>query len=171
MTVAVSGRRTVARLVAYDRIVFENFQRGAERRGWSWATINRETGHRTVKDTLAHVLNVYEAWLVAVAQGEWAVFEDVRRRPANIGRWADLRAYRDRVWTGVDRLVHGLTDAGLRRRVKAPWMPGRYTLEDAFYQVSFEQAHHLGEVIAVHYQLDLQPPSMTWIENRPAGGR
>ncbi len=46
-------------------------------------------------------------------------------------------------------------------------MPGVYTLEDAFYQVSFEQAHHLGEIIGAYWQSNWEPPAMTWIENLP----
>ncbi len=47
-------------------------------------------------------------------------------------------------------------------------MPGRYTVEDGCFQASFEQAHHLGEIIAVFWQQDWNPPPMTWIQNRPA---
>jgi len=50
-------------------------------------------------------------------------------------------------------------------------MPGKYSFEDAIYQTSYEQAHHLGEMIAVFWQADRAPPKMTWIENRPARRR
>ena len=85
--------------------------------------------------------------------------------------WKDLRTYRDRVWKGIDELLAHLTVSALERRVKAPWMPGRYTLEDGFFQSSFEQAHHLGEIIGVYWQADRTPPTMTWIENRAAAAR
>ena len=68
-------------------------------------------------------------------------------------------------------MMKGLSESQLHRRVHAPWMPGRYTLEDAFRQVSYEQAHHIGEIIGVYWQADWNPPPMTWIENLPGPAR
>jgi len=154
----------VRKLIAYDRKVFEAFERSLSRLGWSEATRNHEIAHRTLKDTLVHILNVHEAWLVAAAQDRW---QEVRanpgRRPEAVRSFADLRRYRRTVWTTSDPVVRGLTPRGLRRRVQVPWIPGRYTLEDAFYQVSFEQAHHLGEIIGVYWQQNRSPPQMMWI--------
>jgi uncharacterized damage-inducible protein DinB len=169
----MGGLDHVVRLVAYNRAVFERFERSVRRRGWRSAIRNREIGHLSLKDTLVHILNVHEAWLVAIAQDRWEVFDTAGRRPAEVRSWSALGEYRDRVWAGEDRLMRGLTERQLRRRVRAPWMPGRYTLEDAFYQVSFEQAYHLGEVIGAYWQQDWPPPPMTWIENmaRPSTRR
>jgi len=33
-------------------------------------------------------------------------------------------------------------------------------------QVTFEQAHHTGEFIALFWQIDVEPPEMTWIDVR-----
>ena len=43
-------------------------------------------------------------------------------------------------------------------------MPGRYVVSDGLLQTTFEQAHHLGEIIAALWQDDIEPPPMTWIE-------
>lgn len=156
----------IRRLAAYDRRVFERFERAIQRRGWKEAVRDRGTGHGSLKNTLVHILNVREAWLVAIAQDRWEIFDRKDRRPDEVRSWADLRRYRATVWTGVDRLLGTLTEAKLRRRVRAPWMPGIYDLQDAFYQASFEQAHHLGEIIGAFWQRDWRPPDMTWIENQ-----
>lgn len=147
----------------YDRRAFEAFERGIKRLGWSQATKDRGIGHLSLKDTLVHILNVHEAWLVGAATGNWEFAKDQSRRRANIRSWSDLRRYRERVWAGIDELMEGLTDAQLRRRVKVSWIKGRYTLEDGFFQTSFEQAHHLGEIIGAYWQMDRTPPQMMWI--------
>ena len=167
------GPRTLAvlRLVRYDRTVFERFERAVVRLGWKAAIRNRETGHLSFKNTLVHILNVHEAWVVAVAQGKWEIFDEPDRRPDAVASWALFRRYRNRVWAAEDAFLAGLTDARLQRRVRAPWMRGRYTLEDAFLQISFEQAHHLGEIIGAFWQMDRSPPVMTWIENQPQARR
>ena len=160
----MSRLSAVRRLVTYDRRAFESFERAIRRLGWARATANHEIGHRSLKDTLVHVLNVHEAWLVAAAQNRWdEVSRKPNRRAAAVRSFPDLRRYRNEVWGGIDQLMGGLTEARLGRRVKVPWISGRYTLEDAFYQTSFEQAHHLGEVIAVFWQMDKAPPQMMWI--------
>lgn len=159
----MSERKVIVRLVDYDRRSFEAFERGIKRGGWAEAVKEREIGHHTFKDTLVHILNVHEAWLIAAAQKRWEIFDDPSRSRKNILSWKDLRRYRERVWGGIDELMKGLTEEGLRRRVKVPWIKGRYTLEDAFFQTSFEQAHHLGEIIGAYWQMDKAPPQMMWI--------
>jgi hypothetical protein len=57
-----------------------------------------------------------------------------------------------------------LTDRELHRTVRAPWMPGRYTVADALLQTTFEEAHHLGEIIGALWQENRPSPDMTWIE-------
>ena len=170
---AVSSDRLkfVRRLVAYDRRVFDRFERSVKRRGWKAATAEREIGHHTFKDTLVHILNVHEAWAVAIDQERWKIFDEPGRRGSEVRSWADLSRYRAKVWGAVARYVDGLREKELDRRVKAPWMPGRYTVEDSFYQASIEQAHHLGEIIGAYWQNEWSPPPMTWIENRPAPRR
>ncbi len=163
----MSETEYLRQLVAYNRSVFDRFVRSLERRPWAQSTSDSGIGHGSLKDTLVHILNVHEAWMVAVAQGRWDVFDRPDRRATAVRSWRDLRAYRDRVWAGVDELLATVTDRKLRQRVKAPWMPGRYTLRDAFFQASIEQAHHLGEIIGVLWQHHREPPSMTWIENLP----
>ena len=161
----MGDRTTVGELVIYNRTVLERFERAIARRSWREAIADRGTGHLSLKNTLVHILNVHEAWLVAIAQERWEVFDRPGRRPDEIGSWKAYRAYRARVWAGIDELMGSLKERDLSRRVKAPWMPGRYTLKDAFFQSTIEQAHHLGEVIGVFWQHDWRPPKMTWIEN------
>ncbi len=151
------------KLLRYDQKVFEAFERGLRRRGWREAGKDRKIGHRSHKDTMVHILNVYEAWFVAAAQRRWEIFDDGRRRAKNIRSFADLARYRERVWKEVDALSSGLTGRRLRERVKVPWMAGRYTLEDAIFQVSFEEAHHLGEIIGSSWQVERSSPQMMWI--------
>lgn len=159
------------RLLAYDRQVFGQFRRAVERRGWAEAARDRGIGHGSLKNTLTHVLNVHEAWTVAIAQERWEIFERPGRQPQEISSFAGLRRYEAQVWAGQDVLIDALTGARLASRVKAPWMPGRYDLGEAIVQVTLEQAHHLGEIIGVFWQNDWRPPSTTFLENRPWAGR
>jgi uncharacterized damage-inducible protein DinB len=159
---------TLAReLLGYDRAVFDRFVRRLSRRPWKEVSRNREIGHETLFRTLVHILNVHEAWLVYVVPGRTAelrtLFAREDRHPTS---WKEFRDYAARVWNGVDAVVRSLSERDLARRVKAPWMPGRYTVRDALFQTTIEQAHHLGEIIGALWQDDVAPPEMTWIRVR-----
>lgn len=151
-------------MVAYDRAVFDRFVRRLSRLPWKEVSRNRGIGHESLFRTLAHILNVQEAWLVYAVPGRnaemKALFDREDRHPKS---WREFRAYSERVWEGIDQVVGALTERDLSRRVKVPWMPGRYTVRDAVFQATIEQAHHLGEVIGGLWQDDVSPPEMTWI--------
>lgn len=158
----------------YDRVVFERYVRRVARLPARGAFRRREIGHQTFFDTLVHVLNVHEVWLVYLARGRGreldTLFADTSRHPSD---WAGFRRYAARVWSGVEATGRDLSGRELGRRLRAPWMPGVYTVRDAILQTTLEQAHHLGEIIGALWQRDLVPPEMTWIDTRreSAGAR
>jgi uncharacterized damage-inducible protein DinB len=127
----------------------------------------REIGHQSLLDTLVHILNVHEVWIGYILQDRSsdseldALFRDTSRRPKD---WRGFRAYDRRVWATVREFLVRLSARDASRPVHAFWMPGRYVVSDGLWQTSFEQAHHLGEIIGALWQDDLEPPAMTWIE-------
>lgn len=159
----MSEVEVIQRLVDFDRSSFDAFLLGLRRLGWEEVTRNREIGHRSIKNTMVHILNVHEALLVRIAQRKGRVSQSIWRKHEKVRSMADLRKYRAQVWKEIDPFVKSLTTGQLHQRVKIPWFPGRYDLSDVFFQASFEQAHHLGEIIAAYWQMDTAPSQMMWI--------
>jgi uncharacterized damage-inducible protein DinB len=163
------SRNDLAAILEYDRRVFDRYARRIRRLPWTEASRKRGIGHESLFDTLVHILNVHEVWLVYIARGRNSdpvlepLFEDPTRHPKD---WKGFDAYARRVWREVDATVARLTLPALDRRLSAFWMKGRYTTRDAVLQVSLEQAHHLGEIIGALWQDDVRPPEMTWIDTR-----
>jgi len=161
--------RDARALVDYNRAVFARFVRRVRNLPAPQARRRRGIGHESLFDTLVHVLNVQEVWLVYIVRGRnsdkelGALFDDERRHPKN---WKGFDEYAKRVWSGVDETLKGLTPRFLARRVNVFWMPGRYTVRDALLQTTMEEAHHLGEIIGALWQDDRKPPDMTWIDVR-----
>jgi uncharacterized damage-inducible protein DinB len=158
----------------YNFRVFDRFVRKVRRLSWRAANRKREIGHQSLFRTLVHILNVHEAWIAFVIQLPDAEldkhFSDPARHPKD---WKGFNAYHRRVRNAIDAYLLRLTPAELARPVKAWWMPGEYTVSDALLQTTFEQAHHLGEVIGALWQDDIPSPAMTWIQvvrNRPRRG-
>jgi uncharacterized damage-inducible protein DinB len=161
-------------LVEYNHAVFDRFVRRVRNLPKKEAMRKRGIGHESLFDTLVHILNVQEVWLVYIVHGRTsdrelgALFDDARRHPKD---WKGFHEYAARVWTGVEATVRGLTPRVLARPVKVFWMPGRYTVRDALFQTSFEEAHHLGEIIGALWQDDRKPPDMTWLDVRRGSAR
>ena len=154
----------VRRIWAYNRTVLERFLKAAERSPTRAATADRGIGHLSIKNTLAHILRVHEAWLVFIAQGRLRELKATRFRYELYPKVRDVRDYFDRVTIEIDRFIRQLRDSDLKHHVKAPWMPGAYNLQDAFLQTTIEQAHHLGEIIGAFWTMEREPPEMTWID-------
>ena len=127
---------------------------------------NREATHESLKNIFHHILSVHDGWLNVAAQGASADpvmrekdFDDVRSMEP-------LRGYMEKIIVKEKRFLSKLTDKDLDRGVQPEWKTRPHALRDALMQVTLEQAHHTGELIALLWQIDVEPPEMTWIDVR-----
>jgi uncharacterized damage-inducible protein DinB len=151
------------KIYRYNREVLEKFCRRLERLPWSVVSKDREVTWHSMAGVFDHVVGVIDGWLNYVVQGARADESLANRSWDSLTSMREIRAHMKTVWRKVDPLLKELSDAQLRRKVRAPWQPKACTLEDALLQVTFEQAHHLGEIIAMLWQVDKSPPEMTWL--------
>lgn len=159
-------------LFDYNFRVFDRFVRRVRRLPWRAAIRKREIGHQSLFQTLVHILNVHEGWIAFVVQLPDAELDAHFAEPARHPKdWKGFQPYYRRVRAAVTAYVGRLTPEELARPTKAWWMPGRYTVSDALLQTTFEEAHHLGEIIGALWQDDLASPPMTWIELQRAPAR
>jgi len=129
---------------------------------------NREATHESLKNIFHHILSVHDGWLNVTAQGASADpamrekdFDEVESMDA-------LRDYMEKIIAKEKRFLSKLTDKDLDRGIQPEWKTRPHPMSDALLQVTFEQAHHLGELIALFWQQDIEPPEMTWIDVRLA---
>ncbi len=161
---AISPRAEARELVEFNRKVFDRYVRRIRRLPWKEADRDRGTGHLSYFRTLVHILNVQEVWFVYAVRGRNdempALWKDESRHPTD---WKGFASYSRRVWSGVEATLDALTDAEFNRRVRVPWFRQHYTVRDAIFQATFEEAHHIGEIIGAMWQKDQEPPLMMWI--------
>ena len=125
---------------------------------------NREATHHSLKNIFHHVLSVHDGWLNVTAQGASAA-PTVREMDFDEVRSMDiLRDYMEKIIAKEERFLANLSDEDLDRGVQPEWKARPHSLRDALLQVTFEQAHHIGELIALFWQIDTEPPEMTWID-------
>ncbi len=129
---------------------------------------NREATHESMKNIFHHILSVHDGWLNVTAQGASAD-SAVREKDFDEVRSMDeLRSYMEKIIAKEKRFLSKLTDKDLDRGVQPEWKTRPHPLRDALMQVTLEQAHHTGELIALFWQQDIEPPEMTWIDVRLA---
>ena len=151
------------RIFAYNRRVLEVYCRKLERLPWHVVSREREAGWHSIVGTFNHILRVHDAWLNYVIQGELANPGMMRRTWSSLESMKEIRASLEKTWAKIGSYLKRLTDRELRRIVRAEWQPKACSVADALMQVTFEQAHHTGEIIAMLWQDDVRPPEMTWL--------
>ncbi len=129
---------------------------------------NREATYQSMKNIFHHIVKVHDGWLNVSAQDDSpdpTVYDgDLDTLPT----MASVRAYMEKVIEKEQALLASLQDGDLDRPVQAWWKKRPHPLRDALMQVTLEQAHHTGELIALFWQQDIEPPEMTWIDVRMA---
>lgn len=154
------------RLFAYNKKVLYSYFKVIENIPWTRVSRNMESSHYSIKETLIHILTVYNGWLNYNVYGKSSEIPfDTEHNPENYHSMKEIQKFKEKVWSGVEALLEKLDEKMLRRKISAPWLPGKHSLEDVLMQVTLEQAHHLGEIIALLWRLDIEPPEMTWIMN------
>ena len=129
---------------------------------------NREATHGSMKNIFHHILSVHDGWLNVAAQGTSADPAMREKDFDEVPSMDPLRAYLEKIIAKEASFLASLRDKDLGRRVKPEWKERSHQLQNALMQVTFEQAHHIGELIALFWQIDVEPPEMTWIDVRLA---
>jgi uncharacterized damage-inducible protein DinB len=124
-----------------------------------------EASHDSMKNIFIHILTVYNGWINYNALGKSDSIPWEEHDPKNYHSMSETEQFLSKVMKGVRGFMEELKDPSLSNKISAPWMEGEHALSDVLMQVTLEQAHHLGEIIALLWQLNIEPPQMTWIDN------
>jgi len=151
------------RILSYNRLVLHAFFNTLEMLPWEMVSRNLEASHNSMKDVFVHILTVYDGWLNHTRVGETAGVPESELDESHFQSMDDIKRYMVHVETGVDKLMEELNDALLSSPIKVDWWEKDHTLSDALMQVTLEEAHHVGELIALLWRQDIEPPEMTWI--------
>jgi uncharacterized damage-inducible protein DinB len=129
---------------------------------------DREATHHSLKNIFHHILSVHDGWLNVTAQGASADPAVREKDFDEVPSMDELRDYMEKIIKKEGAWLAKLTEADLERLIRPEWKERPHPIRDALFQVTFEQAHHVGELIALFWQMDVEPPEMTWIDVRLA---
>jgi uncharacterized damage-inducible protein DinB len=150
------------RIFRYNRQVLHSFLETLDRLPPETVSRNLEASHESMRGIFTHILTVYDGWLNHARKGESSGVPESEFDEAFQSMDA-MKRYMEHVEAGVDGLLRNLSDSMLASRIKVDWFEKEQSLADVLMQVTIEQAHHLGEIIALLWQHNIEPPEMTWI--------
>ena len=152
-------------LFNYNHTVRQNYiDIFKQKLSWEVMVKNRETGWLSLKDTLLHIIWVEDSWINYSIQGledpnrpfphskynSWKAIEDY-----NLNSTLKINSYLDSLtpndlWKSISRM----NVDGIRRTTK---------VRDVLIHIITEELHHRGEIIAILWQMNFQPPDMGWL--------
>jgi len=152
------------RIFRYNENVLQAFFNALNQLPWDVLSKNMEASHHSMKNIIIHILTVYNGWVNYNVLGKSDSIPWEEHDYENYHSIKQIQDFMSKVMQGVQRFMEGLNDSTLTKKITAPWMEGDHDLSDVLMQITFEQAHHLGELIALLWQLNIEPPPMTWID-------
>ena len=131
---------------------------------WQEMVRNHETSWLSLKDTLLHIIWVEDTWINYSIQG----LEDPNR-PFNYSKyqtWNSIIEYNSRIVSKVDEYLSNIKLEDLDRKVWRTNNDGikrTSRIKDVLIHVVTEELHHRGEIIAILWQMNIEPPDMGWL--------
>ena len=162
----------VKELYQYSSTVRRKFLEKLESLPWESVTKNREASYYSMKDIMLHMIDNEDMIVSWQVPGRGAEY----KRERDWGEYTDMRMIRkhmDEVEEKTKAYLDRADEKELRRRVKFTVKSGTFDLsvEECLLQSFTEQLYHMGELIALLWQEDIEPPRMQWFRNNPRSSR
>lgn len=159
---------SVFELYEYARRVRRRFAQKLAELDWAEVERNREASFYSMKNILLHMVD-NEDWMVNyVVAGRPQ--EYVRRRWSEYRSMGEVFAHMDEVEAKTQAYLSRADEEELKRRVKLTLQSGEefeLSVEECILQTFTEQLYHMGELIALLWQMQVEPPPMQWFYNNP----
>jgi uncharacterized damage-inducible protein DinB len=158
----------VKELYQYSSTVRRRFLDKLETLPWDSVTKNREASFYSMRDVLLHMIDNEDMMVNWQILGRGAEYEKAR----DWGKYTDMQMIRNHL-DEVEKKTRAYFDQAdereLERRVNLTVRSGTFDLsvEECLFQSFTEQLYHMGELIALLWQEDIEPPRMQWFWNNP----
>jgi uncharacterized damage-inducible protein DinB len=159
---------SIDELHQYMSRVRSNFANKLAELPWSEVEKNREASFYSMKNILLHMID-NEDWMV-----NWVIHnrsKDYARRKSE--EYTNMKMVLDHLEEVEEKSIQYFTKTDvteLSRRVNFTTSAGKtfdLTVEECLFQSFTEQLYHLGELIALLWQDNIEPPKMQWFWNNP----
>jgi uncharacterized damage-inducible protein DinB len=146
----------IKKLLAYNDAERRAFFKAFAKLSWSEFIKNREASFLSIKDIFIHTLNATDYWLDFLQnenQRSKKKFEEYKTLK-------EIGAYMQHVENRMTKYVQSLSSEDLKKKYtgRRREKPETVTAEDILVHVFEEEVHHRGELIALFWQMGIEPP-------------
>jgi len=158
----------VQELYSYSSRVRRRFVDKLAELPWEEVEKDRKGSFHSMKSILLHIID-NEDWIV-----NWVIpgraTDYTRRKSEEYTSMQMVTDHLDEVERRTRSYLKSIDEGGLGRRVKFTVSSGHtfdLSVEESLFQSFTEQLFHIGELIALLWQMDVEPPRMQWFWNNP----
>ena len=151
----------VRSLIEYNADVRGRYLAALAKLPWHEFVRNREASWYSMRNIFIHTLGAIDHWLDFLQDEKLRV----RRDFDDYKTIQDVQAYMDRVEGRMRNYLSSLTSEQLSKKYLITNDAGeriQITAEDVLIHVFEEEVHHRGELIALLWQMGIEPPLMGW---------
>lgn len=151
------------KLIQYNHAARREYLEALKKLPWKVVVEDRGASFPSIRDIFLHALDVEDRlinYVIAGRSEEWA--------SVGYEKFGDVESIERRV-DGVEKKVEAylgkLTPHELERKVLLPWRrepPLVMRVEDVLIHTCIEDISHLGELIAIFWQMEQNPPFLSW---------
>jgi uncharacterized damage-inducible protein DinB len=151
----------VRKLLEYNESVRHRYFENFSRLSWEEFTKNREASFHSMRNIFVHTLNAIDYWL------DFLQTENLhsKRKFDEYTTFEEVKAYMEHVEKRMLDYFDSLPMEGLNKTYTVTGDDDKtieITAEDVLIHVFEEEVHHRGELIALLWQMNIEPPSMGW---------
>jgi uncharacterized damage-inducible protein DinB len=151
----------VRELLEYNENVRHRYFETLTKLSWEEFTENREASFHSIRNIFVHTLSAIDYWL------DFLQKENLhsKRKYDEYGTFEEIRAYMGHVEKRTHEYLNSLRREGLKKTYMGKDDFGKVsevTAEDILIHVFEEEVHHRGELIALLWQMNIEPPPMGW---------
>jgi uncharacterized damage-inducible protein DinB len=151
----------IEELLEYNHVVRRRYFESFVKLSWDEFTRNREASFNSIRNIFVHTLSAIDYWL------DFLQKENLRskRKFDEYRTFDEVRTYMEHVEKRMNDYLKSSSPKGLKKTYTITGEDHKatgITAEDILIHVFEEEVHHRGELIALFWQMDIDPPSMGW---------
>ena len=158
----------IVEIYEYSSRVRRKFANKLQEISWAEVEKNREASYYSMKNILIHIID-NEDWIV-----NWVIKNKSTeyKRQKKSEQYLNMKMIIDHleeVESKTRLYLSSIDNPELSRRVDFVLSSGEsfdMTVEECLFQSVTEQLYHIGELIALLWQENIEPPKMQWFYNR-----
>jgi len=157
------------RMIQYTHAARKRYLHTLDELPWDEVVKDRGASFPSIKDIFLHALDAEDLLINHVIPGKKEKW--VSQDYGTFLNMHQIEGRVDAVEKNVNAYLKTLTKRELDRKVTLPWRPSSpLSVNDVLITLAIEDAYHMGELIALMWQFDKEPPYLSWstfVEQNP----